>query len=159
MTVYYNVVIQHVSHCAKRTPLCCSCRFISLKKILFNRSSTYPRQDHNGTTITTCLISFTPHRWRHRILRHCSRNTTNGHTSPIPLYHLSRLRAKIRENGFELTKKRSRRYPAKTITDADYAKDIAIQANTTKPKQYCIVRSRCIHWPPCQCTQNRIYVL
>ena len=37
---------------------------------------------------------------------------------------------KIRENGFELTKKRSRRYHAKTITDADYADDIAILANT-----------------------------
>ena len=37
---------------------------------------------------------------------------------------------KIRENGFELTKKRSRRYPAKTITDADYADDIVIVANT-----------------------------
>ena len=37
---------------------------------------------------------------------------------------------KIKENDFELTKKRSRRYPAKTITDADYADDIAIQANT-----------------------------
>ena len=37
---------------------------------------------------------------------------------------------KIRENGFELTKKRSRRYPAKTITDADYADDIAILTNT-----------------------------
>ena len=37
---------------------------------------------------------------------------------------------KIRENGFELTKKRSRRYPAKTFTDADYADDIAILANT-----------------------------
>ena len=35
---------------------------------------------------------------------------------------------KIKENGFELTKKRSRRYPATTITDADY--DIAILANT-----------------------------
>ena len=34
---------------------------------------------------------------------------------------------KIRENGFELTKKRSRSYPAKTITD--YADDIAILAN------------------------------
>ena len=34
---------------------------------------------------------------------------------------------KIGENGFELIKKRSRRYPAKTITDAD---DIAILANT-----------------------------
>ena len=37
---------------------------------------------------------------------------------------------KIRENGFEVRKKRSRRYPAKTITDADYADDRAIQANT-----------------------------
>ena len=37
---------------------------------------------------------------------------------------------KIRENGFELKKKRSRRYPAKTITDANYADDIALLANT-----------------------------
>ena len=37
---------------------------------------------------------------------------------------------KIRKNGFELTKKRSRMYPAKTITEADYADDIAILANT-----------------------------
>ena len=31
---------------------------------------------------------------------------------------------------FELTKKRSKRYPAKTITDADYADDLALLANT-----------------------------
>ena len=37
---------------------------------------------------------------------------------------------KIRENSFELTKKRSRRYPAKTITDVDYADDIVLLANT-----------------------------
>ena len=37
---------------------------------------------------------------------------------------------KIRENGFELTKKRSRRHPTKTITDADYTDDIVILANT-----------------------------
>ena len=37
---------------------------------------------------------------------------------------------KIRENGFELTKKRSKRYPAKTITDADYADDLSLLANT-----------------------------
>ena len=38
---------------------------------------------------------------------------------------------KIKENGFELTKKRSRRYHAKTITgaDTDYTDDIAIPAN------------------------------
>ena len=35
---------------------------------------------------------------------------------------------KIRENGFELTKRRSKRYPAKTITDANYADDLL--ANT-----------------------------
>ena len=49
----------------------------------------------------------------------------------ICLYYLLRTSIdKIRENGFELTKKRSRRYPAKTNTDADYADDIAILANT-----------------------------
>ena len=37
---------------------------------------------------------------------------------------------KIKENGFKLIKKRRRRYPAKTITDADYADDIALLANT-----------------------------
>ena len=37
---------------------------------------------------------------------------------------------KIRENGFELKKKRSRRHPAKTITNADYADEIAILVNT-----------------------------
>ena len=37
---------------------------------------------------------------------------------------------KIKENGFELTKKRSRRYPAKSITDADYVDDTALLANT-----------------------------
>ena len=36
---------------------------------------------------------------------------------------------KIKENGFKLTKERSRRYPAKTITDADYADDTALLAN------------------------------
>ena len=42
-------------------------------------------------------------------------------------YVLRTLINNIRENGFELTKKRSRRYPAKTITD-----DIALLANTPK---------------------------
>ena len=36
---------------------------------------------------------------------------------------------KIKGNGFELTKKRRRRYPTKTITDADYGDDIAILEN------------------------------
>ena len=44
---------------------------------------------------------------------------------------------KIRENGFELTKKRSRRYPAKTITDADYTDDVALLVN--KPRHHCLI--------------------
>ena len=57
-----------------------------------------------------------------------------GVTAPDkgPIYGLNRTNGikKIKENGFELTKKRSRRYPAKTITDADYTNAIAILANT-----------------------------
>ena len=48
----------------------------------------------------------------------------------ICLYYVLRTSIdKIKENGFELTKKRSRKYPSKTITDADYADDIANLAN------------------------------
>ena len=36
---------------------------------------------------------------------------------------------KIKENGFKLTKERSRSNSAKTITDADYADNIALLAN------------------------------
>ena len=44
---------------------------------------------------------------------------------------------KIKDNVFELTKKRSRRYSAKTITDADYADDIALLANApAQPKTW-----------------------
>ena len=35
----------------------------------------------------------------------------------------------MKENGFNLAKERSRRYSAQTITDADYADDIALLAN------------------------------
>ena len=46
-----------------------------------------------------------------------------------PDYVLRTSTDKIKENGFELTKKRSRRYPVKTITDADYGDDIVLLAN------------------------------
>ena len=36
---------------------------------------------------------------------------------------------KIKENGFKLTKENIRMYPAQTITDMDYADDIALLAN------------------------------
>ena len=48
---------------------------------------------------------------------------------------------KIRENGFELTKKRSRRYPAKTITDADYADDIANTPNQAETILHSLERA------------------
>ena len=51
-----------------------------------NRSSNNDSlQKHQSESVFT--------RWRHRILRHCCRSTTRRHASPIPLYHLSRLRA------------------------------------------------------------------
>ena len=46
---------------------------------------------------------------------------------------------KIKENGFKLTKERSRRYPAKTITDADYADDIALLANAPTQAETCYI--------------------
>ena len=37
----------------------------------------------------------------------------------------------MEDNGFKLAKERSKRYPAQTITDADYADDIALLTNTS----------------------------
>ena len=45
-------------------------------------------------------------------------------------YVLSTSIDKMKENGFKLTKERSRMYPAQTITADDYANDIALLANT-----------------------------
>ena len=58
---------------------------------------------------------------------------------------------KMRDNGFELTKEISRRYPAHKITDADNADDIALLANTpaqTKTLLHSLERSvaeLCLH--------------
>ena len=52
-------------------------------------------------------------------------STLLGYLMPVYIYI-----DKIRENGFELMKKRSRRHPAKIITDADYTDDIVLLANT-----------------------------
>ena len=45
-------------------------------------------------------------------------------------YELRTSSDKIKDNGFKLTKERSRRYLAQTVTDADYADDIVFLANT-----------------------------
>ena len=58
----------------------------SIRPTKRNRSSNNdPLQKHKSESTFT--------RWRHGILRHCCRSTTRRHASPIPLYHLSRLRA------------------------------------------------------------------
>ena len=44
-------------------------------------------------------------------------------------YVLSTSIDKIKENSFKLTKERSRRYPAQTITDADYIDDMTLLTN------------------------------
>ena len=69
--------------------------------------------------------------WRQRLLRHCSRCAARRYINPIPIYHLLDyvLRTTInltKENGFKLAKERSRKYPAQTITDVDYADDKAL---------------------------------
>ncbi len=50
----------------------------------------------------------------------------------------------LKENSFTLEKERSRRYPAQTITDVDYADDIALLANTPTQAEsllHCLERA------------------
>ena len=57
---------------------------------------------------------------------------------------------KIKENGFKLTTERSRRYAAQTITDDDYANDIAFLAKNTRIRRNPATlsgTSTCWHWP------------
>ena len=42
-----------------------------------------------------------------------------------------KINQKFKENGFKLTKERSRRYPTKTIINPDYADDIVLLANAS----------------------------
>ena len=68
----------------------------------------------------------------------------------------------IKENGLKLTKERNRRYPAKTITDADYDDDIALLTNAPARAEtllHSLERAAAGFWPSCQCTQDGIYVL
>ena len=60
---------------------------------------------------------------------------------------------KIKEIGFKQTKERSRRYPAETITDADYADDIAFLANAPAQAEtllHSLKRATAWHRLPCQ---------
>ena len=44
----------------------------------------------------------------------------------------------MKENGFTLAKARIRRYPAETVTDVDYADDIALLANTPAQAEFLL---------------------
>ena len=74
--------------------------------------------------------------WRHRNYFDIVAGVLHGDTLAPYLfivcldYVLKTSIDKIKENGFELTKKRNRRYLAKTITDADYTDDMVILATT-----------------------------
>ena len=73
--------------------------------------------------------------WRHRLLQHVAgvlqEDTLASYLFIISLdYVLGTSIDIIKDNGFKLAKERSRRYPAQTITDADYADDIGLLANT-----------------------------
>ena len=69
-----------------------------------------------------------------RPLGDCRKRSAMGYTSPISVPHLRRLLTsnidRFNENWLTLAKVRSRRYHAQTITEADYADDIALLANT-----------------------------
>ena len=50
----------------------------------------------------------------------------------------------MKENVFKLAKERSRRYPAQTITDADYADNIALRTNAStlsESQLHCLERA------------------
>ncbi len=64
---------------------------------------------------------------------------------------------KILKIGFELTKKGSRRYPAKTITDADYADDIAILANAPAQAETLLMRKRRSYLTLAQPTSSKFF--
>ena len=59
-----------------------------------------------------------------------TKKLTNNTYNEIYIYIIWTSIDEMKDNGFKLTKERSRRYPAQTITDADYADDIALLANT-----------------------------
>ena len=69
---------------------------------------------------------------------------------------------KMKVNGFKLIKERSRRYPTKAITDADYADDIVLLASVPARAEtllHCLKKNCCRLRPPCPCSQDGVYEL
>ena len=71
------------------------------------------------------------------------------------------------ESGFTLEKARSRRYPAQTIMDVDYANDIALLANTPAQAESLLhsleqaagTIGLHVNADKTECRQNRMHVL
>ena len=69
---------------------------------------------------------------------------------------------KMKDNGLKLANERSRRYPTQTITDADYADDIALLANLSARGGNPAIESGASNWryrPPSRRRPDGIYVL
>ena len=66
--------------------------------------------------------------WRRRLLWHCCWCSARRYISLISVLRISI--DLMKENVFMLKNVRNRQYPVQTITDADYADDIALLANT-----------------------------
>ena len=79
-----------------------------------------------------------------RLLWYCLKYSKRWYFSPIPVHNRPRLGALNvdRFNGFTLKKWRSWRYSTQTITDADYADDLALLANTSTLNPCSIVWKR-----------------
>ena len=113
-------------------------RFHTQREVGTNPSSIRPtkrKRSSNNDSLQKHQSESTFTRWRHEYFDIVAGVLQGDTLSPylfiIGLDYVLRTSIdKIRENGFERTKKRSRRYPAKTITDADYADDIALLVNT-----------------------------
>ena len=66
---------------------------------------------------------------------------------------------KMKDNGFKQAKERTRRYPAQTMRDADYADDIALLANTAAQAESLSHSLKRWDRSPCQRRQDGIHVL
>ena len=78
--------------------------------------------------------------WWRRFLRDFRWSLARRYIKAISIYNLSILRSKninrFNKRKWFLTKTRSRRYPAETTTNADYAYDLELQTNTSVQAKY-----------------------
>ena len=91
--------------------------------------------DLSKETVTAIMILYKNTWWRDRLLQHCHWCLTRRYISTIFVYTLPWLRASDADRSNKRKwhnakkKAKNRLYHAKTITDADYANDLALLAN------------------------------